>query len=57
MDLSKMIKNLEAEQQETQPDGQQFSKEEYAAMKKPNGRKYGHGWMPRPRRCSRTTPL
>ena len=34
MDLSKMIKNLEAEQQETQPDGQQFSKEEYAAMKK-----------------------
>lgn len=34
MDLSKMIKNREAEQQETQPDGQQFSKEEYAAIKK-----------------------
>ena len=34
MDLSKMIKNREAEQQESQPDGQRLSKEEYAAMKK-----------------------
>lgn len=34
MDLSKMIKNSEAEQQESQPDGQRLSKEEYAAMKK-----------------------
>lgn len=34
MDLSKMIKNREVEQQESQPDGQRLSKEEYAAMKK-----------------------
>lgn len=34
MDLSKMIKNRESEQQESQPDGQRLSKEEYAAMKK-----------------------
>ena len=34
MDLSKMIKNREVEQQESQPDGQRLPKEEYAAMKK-----------------------
>ena len=32
MDLSKMIKNREVEQQESQPDGQRLSKEEYARL-------------------------